>query len=169
MTYEEHYALCLANGCSERLAEMLASRSFPGTKGTDRAFMQGRALDGAQFEGQPDIVGRDYVAKALASGVNPAGKYYLGTLARYPGDPEAWVDSLHDVRRTCEERGWGATGAVDVAAPQYAAVEPPSKYAVAPDLVERYADEAVAERPELAARRPELREELAERLAGRSR
>lgn len=164
MTYEELYDLSIANGCSPRLADMLASRSFPGTKGTDRSFMQGRKLDGSQFEGLP-LVGRHHLSKARAAGVSTTGKYYSGTLARFPGDPEAWVDSLHDVRRVCESRGWSCNGAVEIDAPKYAG-EDPGPYRVADDIVDEHVARVLHDRPELAPKAMEVREEVRGRLSG---
>lgn len=165
MNQREHYDLCIRNGCSPALAEMLATRTFPGTRGTDRAFMQGRHLDGSQFEGLPPIVGRQYVAQAEAAGVNPTGKYYSGTLARFPGDPEAWVDSVGDIKRLCEQRGWGATGAVNITTPEG---DGPSDapYRVADDIVDEHVGQVLEQRPELLPRALEIREEVQGRLSG---
>lgn len=164
MTYEELYGQAIANGCTPRLADMLASRSFPGTKGTDRAFLQGRPTDGAQFEHVP-LVGRHHLALAERAGVSVTGKVYNGTLARFPGDPEAWVSGLGDVRRVCESRGWAAEGAITVKAPSD--VEPvATPYRVADDLVERYVEDAIDENPDLAPKRAAVKEELAHKLAG---
>ncbi len=152
-------------GESHRMAEMLATGKFPGTKGTDRAFMQGRHLDGSQFEGLPDIVGKDYVARAVAAGVNPAGKYYSGPLARYPGDPRAWVDSLHDVRRIAAERGLNVSGAVSITPPEPVGADH-APYRVAPEIVREHVAGLLADRPDLAAKRDEVTAEVATKLAG---
>lgn len=164
MTYGELYDQAIANGCTPRLADMLAARSFPGTKGTDRAFMQGRPLDGSQFEGQPFVAGH-HLAKAREAGVNPAGKYYSSSLARFPGDPEAWVDSLHDVKRICESRGWECDGAIKVESPKYAGTEP-GPYRVADDIVDNHLSQVLEQRPELVPKAQEVREEIQGRLAG---
>lgn len=164
MTYDELFDVAISNGCSPRLADMLASRSFPGTRGTDRAFLQGRPTDGAQFEKIP-LVGQHHLRMAKDAGVSVTGKVYNGTLARYPGDPEAWVDSLGDVKRICEARGWEAEGAITVQAPRYAGEEP-GPYAIADDLVEKYVEDKISENPDLAARRAEVKEEIASSLSG---
>ncbi len=166
----ERFRECLQNGCSPILAELLATRSFPGVRGTDRSFMQGRHLDGSQFEGTPPGVGRDYVAKALAAGVNPAGKYYSGPLARFPGDPQAWVDSLADVRRIAEERNLSVQGAIHreatVADPVPGSSGP---YRVAPEIVaEHMADRLAADPAAARIPRDELQHEIATTLAGAS-
>jgi hypothetical protein len=157
------YLQCLANGCSERLAEMLASHRFPGTKGTDRAFFQGRPLGVGQFADVP-LVARHHERIAEDAGVSTVGKAYLGTLARYPGDPEAWVSDLHDVRTKCEERGWGCDGAIKVEAREGEMTS--GRYRVADDIVEAHVDDEIAEDPALAPRRDEVRAELATKLGG---
>lgn len=167
MTYKELYLQCLENGCTPVLAEMLASRSFPGTKGTDRAYMQGRQLGGAQFEGIP-LVGRHHLKIAHDAGVSVTGKWYAGTLARpgFPGDPEAWVSSLDDLRAIVKRRGWTCTGAVEIKEPRYLDVEPQA-YHVADDLVEQYVEDAIAEDPALEMKRADVKEAIAVKLAGR--
>lgn len=164
---QAHYELCLANGCAPALAEMLALRRFPGIAGTDAVFNQGRKLDGSQFEEAAAGVGAMYLAKAKAAGVNPAGKYYCGGLARFPGDPRAWIDSRGDVARICAESGWTAEGAVKVEAPKYAdGYVPPETYAVDPALIDREVDDRVAAEPGLASGRDELAAGLAATRAG---
>ena len=156
------------NGCSPKLADLLASRSFPGTRGTDRAFLQGRALDGSQFEGSPDIVGRAHVKRAEAAGVNPTGKWYSGPLARYPGDPEAWVDSLSDVRRIAERRNLNVQGAVNVVAPEVSRTPLSGEsYRVADDIVERHVADRLEDQPDLGpVEQADLRDSLSRSLSG---
>lgn len=164
MTYDELYAQAISNGCSPRLADMLASRTFPGTKGLDRNFMQGRKLDGSQFEGVP-LVGEHHLRMAREAGVSTTGKYYSGGLARYPGDPEAWVDSLHDVKKICETRGWECDGAIKVESPKYCGTEP-GRYRVADDIVDDHLSQVLEQKPELAPKAREVREEIQGRLSG---
>jgi len=165
---QAHYELCRRNGCTHELAEMLATRSFPGTKGTDRAFMQGRLhqTGGQQFERLPAWVGKEYVDKALAAGVNPTGKYYSGPLARFPGDPRAWVDSLGDVKRIAAERGVSVSGAVDIEAPAPAGDSGPKPYRVADDIIQERVSARLAELPELASKREEIVHEVTKSLSG---
>jgi hypothetical protein len=155
-------------GQSHNMAEMLATRSFPGTKGTDRAFMQGRYSEtgGAQFARLPKRMGQQYVDKALAAGVNPTGKWYSGALARYPGDPKAWVDGLSDVRRVAEERGAEVSGAIEVKPPQIERPDP-GPYQVAPDIIARRLADRLATEPELSEKdRGELVHEMTEKSKG---
>ena len=60
------------------------------------------------------------IAAAKAAGVNPHGKKWIGQLCRpgMPDDPTAWVSDAGDVKRRCEDRGWGCEGAVNVEAPK---------------------------------------------------
>ncbi len=165
---QAHYELCRRNHCAHALAEMLAFRAFPGTVGTDRAFMQGRLhqTGGQQFERLPRWVGEQYVQQALAAGVNPTGKYYSGSLARYPGDPRAWIDSLGDVRRVAAERGLSVQGAVTIEPPEAPSQSEPAPYRVAPDIVQAKVAERLAEQPELASKREEVTYEVSKTLAG---
>jgi hypothetical protein len=164
---QEHYERCLANGCSHNLAEMLALKTFPGSKGTDRSFMQGRyhKTGGAQFEALPESIRQEYMRKAERAGVNPTGKWYSGGLARFPADPMAWVDGLSDVKRVAEARGAEVSGAVDIEPPRYRDLAQPRPYQVAPDLVAARVSERLAEGDAAAVQDPERRQGLADSLA----
>jgi hypothetical protein len=111
-------------------------------------------------------VGEEYVNKALAAGVNPTGKYYSGSLARYPGDPRAWIDSLGDVRRVAAERGLSVQGAVNIEPPEPVRAAEPQPYRVAPEIVQAKVAERLAEQPELAMKREEVTHEVSRTLAG---
>jgi hypothetical protein len=94
-----------------RVRDMLASGKAPQAN-TDSTFLSGHC-NGNQFEGHPQV-GDLYAKDARAAGVDPAGKVYYAGLARYAGDPEAWVNSKGEIKAKCEERGWGCQGAVNV-------------------------------------------------------
>ncbi len=166
---QAHYETCRANGCSHDLGLMLALRQFPGIAGTDAVFNEGRKLDGSQFQGLPPAMGKMYLELARKAGVNPAGKYYCGSIARYPGDPRAWVDSRGDVKRICEAEGWTVAGAVKVESPRYAdGYVPPEKYAVAADIVAAEVADRLAADPEpvTAAKVEAVTAEVARTRAG---
>jgi hypothetical protein len=127
-----------AAGTPGRLEEMLAARSPP-MSNTDREFLEGRGGCHDQFQGSPQ--GEFYRRAAAAAGVDTAGRVYLSSLAAYPGDPVAWVSGRGDVRRVCEERGWGCRGAVDV---PVRAEEPAPAVPLAPDILAREAAARVA-------------------------
>jgi hypothetical protein len=101
-------------GSSPRLAEMLALQSPP-MSNTDREFLEGHC-NGNQFSGGPlaEEQGNRYKKIAEAGGQNVTGKVYMGGLARFPGDPEAWVSDRGDVKRVVEARGWKCQGSVEV-------------------------------------------------------
>lgn len=82
-----------------------------------------------------------YGEKARKAGVNTAGKKYDYSLARYPGDPKAWVGSDGDVRQVLEHRGWGAKGKVNVKMRNEERVEAPK-----PGISEKAVREMVHER-----------------------
>lgn len=85
---------------------------------TDREFMEG-FCNGNQFEGQ-EAMGDELAAISAAHGLTSTkGLVYKGGLARFAGDPEAWVGGRGDVQRVLEERNrrgenWSADGAVTV-------------------------------------------------------
>lgn len=100
---------------------------------TDKEFMVGTE-NGRQFQKRPEV-GNFYRRVAEREGQNIKGKKYISQLARYPGDPEAWVSGRGDVQARCDERGWGCDGSVKVKAKE--AEEAAKPVDVAPDILER--------------------------------
>lgn len=157
---QSFYEECRESGTSHSLAEMFATRSGPSLN-TDNTFLHSHC-NGSQFSGRPEM--GDYLAGvARAGGQDPSGKVYMSGLARYPGDPEAWVSGKGDVQRVCEKRGWACEGAVTVKSPKYNQVEP-SKPFLADDIAQQMADERIRDDPSLASMpRDQVVEEVKER------
>lgn len=132
-----------------RMAEIIATRTVPHGS-TDAVFMEGRYHDdGLLGEGSQEY--RDRYKRAIGS--YPSGKKYMSQLARYPGDPRAWVDSLSDVSRICREDNltWEYAGRIRHRAVERDEPDPLDKpYEVAPDLIEKRVRKAVKANPDLA-------------------
>lgn len=128
---QARYIAHILDGHSHNWAEMCALMAPPQAR-TDREFLRGHC-NGNQFEKTP-MVGDLYKRRAESAGVDVKGKVYLGSLARYPGDPEAWVDGAADARRICEDRGWECNGFVNVKARQ--PLDDPVYPSVADDIIE---------------------------------
>lgn len=111
----DHYLKMVAAGQSERFAVMCALQQPPGTKGSDRAFMEGR-LSGNWLDDLPKRQAKWMVKEAKAAGINPTGKFYLSGIADKRGhlDPEAWVGSVDDVKRVARTRNLTVQGAVSI-------------------------------------------------------
>lgn len=140
---EAKYNALIAGQYDARLKEMFDEQAAP--RGvSDCTFMAGTA-NGRQFSGQ-DYIGDYYGQVAKAHGVSTTGKKYLSGLARFPGDPEAWVDSRGDVQRTLEKRGWGSEGTINVKKRELAN-DPDPGPDMAPDLVTKYAHEVASQYP----------------------
>lgn len=136
---QARYVAHILDGDSHLMADMLAHAKPPQSK-TDREFLRGHC-NGSQFEDTP-YIGDGYRQMALENGVNPKGKIYLGTLARFPGDPEAWVSGRGDVQKVCEMRGWGCEGSVNVKVREQ--LNPPKAPALAPDIVQGHVENQLA-------------------------
>lgn len=91
----------------KKLKEMLESGQPP-MSNTDREF-----LEGNQFSDN-EKMGAMLSDVARRNGGSPTGKRYVGQLARYAGDPEAWVSDRGELQKRIEERGAGAEGTVNV-------------------------------------------------------
>jgi hypothetical protein len=98
----------------ERWAAMVATQTPPGTKGTDRAFMQGR-MNNQQLDDMPVRQARYVAAEAKSAGINISGKHYVGGLADKRGwrDPEAWVSNNDDVLKVAHKRRLAVSGTVN--------------------------------------------------------
>jgi len=111
---------------------MLASRCPPGAV-TDTLTFAGVGNEDP-FANIPQQLKPKYKRMAKAAGVSPAGKRYMSSLAAFPGDPEALIDSRGDAKRVLEKRGWGAEGMVKTKARESNSPEP--AYKPADDIVE---------------------------------
>jgi hypothetical protein len=87
-------------------------------------FLPGTALEGGQFA--DPAMRRKYAGTADVS-----GKRYMASIARFPGDPRAWVSDMAEAKRVIEANGW-ACPTLGVRGKDPAPVAPPT---LAPDLV----------------------------------
>lgn len=162
---QSHYLLCRAQGTSHSLAEMLAFAQPPQGV-SDCTFMRGTA-NGRQFQGQEQTA--EFYRKVTESeGGSVKGKKYLSSLARYPGDPLAWVEGRGDVVRRCEAMGRGCEGAVTVKARE-TTVEPRKPY-VSDRLLDREVEEVCAQVPDgHMVDRVDLKEQVRQRRSPKRR
>ena len=158
----KHYLKVLGMGYGERWALMVATQTPPGTKGTDRAFQEGR-LDGNWLDSLPPRQAKKMVAEAKAAGINISGKQYVGGLADKRGhmDPEAWVSDTADVKRVAKTRNLTIQGIV-----QHQGYEPPPKQVtINPRLERRLVAEEMKARPGLS--RADAKEAVLKKYAPR--
>lgn len=108
-----HYEQMIKAGQTEAFALMCALQQPPGTRGTDRALMEGR-MDGSWLNGLPKRQADRMIREAKSAGISTSGKFYMSGLADARGhcDPRAWVDSTADVMRVAEERNYEVNGVV---------------------------------------------------------
>ena len=108
----ETYKRALPYG--ERWAEMCALQTAPGTKGTDRAFLEGRQ-NNQQLDDLPKMQAEYMVREAKRAGINISGKHYVAGIADRRGwrDPAAWVSSNDDVLRVARKRRLAVSGTVN--------------------------------------------------------
>ena len=111
---QAYYEWLRRNGNSHNLADMLAFRQAPRAN-TDREFFEGMGTLDTQFSGDEAMRDR-LIAKAKSKGYKPnPNDVYLSSLARYPGDPEAFVPATGGrghIKAVCEKRGWECDGSV---------------------------------------------------------
>jgi hypothetical protein len=159
---QAYYQRLLANGTSERLAEMLASRTFPGIK-TGSQLLRGNHVDDGLSSFPPSVA--DAIRKAAdRNGVSRAGKRWMGTLATDgPYDPRAWIGEEHDVHVLAEERDLNVDGLVNISRGEPDA--PPPPVPVAANIVDQEIARRVAADPSQAVRDlREFREQVTEEM-----
>lgn len=157
---QSRYELMRQNGQSHSIAEILACRAFPGVK-TDSVFNEGRC-NGSQFEKHP-LLGDYYKAKAEAAGVSTTGKYYCSGLARFPGDPKAWISDRSDVKRVADENGFAVHGYVEHDGRRNDEAPMPDMK-IDPRIVQEEVDEIMAQSP--GARREDVEERVTQLRTG---
>lgn len=98
----------------ERFAVMCALQQAPGTKGTDRAFMEGR-MNNQQLDAMPERQARYIAREAREAGISIEGKYYCGGIADKRGwrDPSAWVSCNDDILKVAKRRRMTVSGTVN--------------------------------------------------------
>ena len=72
MTTAEIYSQAIQNGCTPRLADLLASRKPPGLKGSERAFLEGTGT--APITGVSDWMATEMIAEAKLAGIVTSGR-----------------------------------------------------------------------------------------------
>ena len=108
------YERLLSEGYGEKWAAMCSLQQPPGTRGTDRAVMQGR-LAGEWLNQLPRDHADRITREARAAGISTSGRYYCSGLADKRGhrDPDAWIDSAADIKRVAEKRNLTVHGIVE--------------------------------------------------------
>lgn len=98
-TIQARYVQLRKQGQSDAMAQMLAEQRPPGTKGTDRAFLQDRN-GGQDIEAMTAPVRKRLLENAAKAGVSVQNKRYISQLARrgVPCDPLALVSDMGDVK-----------------------------------------------------------------------
>lgn len=101
------------------IEKAVANRQFPGLN-TDTTFLADRGSLDSQFDTPEDL--NRAVNGAKKAGYKPKSTdVYISGLARFPGDPQAFVnggDAKGHIRKVCEERGIGCSGSVNVPQPE---------------------------------------------------
>lgn len=158
-----HYLTMLRDGQTPRFAEMCATQTPPGVRGTDRAVMQHR-LNGEWLDAMPKHQAASILAQARAAGISTEGKYYMSGLAdkRGPSDPAAWIDSASDIKRVAQARNLHVTGIVEHVAHD---VPPPKPKPLSESAIRKLMPKYRQENPSKKA--GELREMIIEKHAPR--
>lgn len=150
----------------DKLAEMLDSQAPP-TIRTNDTFMRGKKQGGDPGEhlGMDPVTFELYKQRAQQAGVDITGKFYFGTVANKPGDPEAWCGSDSDViaKAKKEKMLLEIKGTTYDFRDKYVDLPDDEPYAVAQDIVDRHVGELIEEEYD-GHETPKIRAELEERV-----
>lgn len=146
----------------ERWAAMCALQIAPGTKGSDRAFMEGR-LNNQQLDAMPARQAKYIAAEARRAGISISGKYYCGGIADRRGwkDPNAWVSCNDDILRVAKRRNLCVSGTVNYDPP----VAPPQRKLISDSILQE--EVARAKRKNPKAKEADLKEQVIKKHAYR--
>ena len=144
---QRHYLKCIAAGQSPRFAEMVALQQPPGTKGTDRAFLEGRNNQ-EWLDDMPKRQANYILKEAKAAGISTAGKVYMSGLADKRGwcDPSAWISDVSDIKKVAKARNLQVRGIVDIDAEQ----APPKRVDLNPKIARELAKKERKKSPGLS-------------------
>lgn len=160
---QDRYEQMRREGQSHNMAEMLASRAFPGVV-TDATFMTGRHNHAGLSDVHPESR-QHYLDQAQQAGVHVGGRAYMASLARFPGDPQAWVDSRADVERVARMNNMTVQSpTINVQAPRY--YDPGPEVRVAPDIINNVVGHMAAQDPYIRQNAPDYAQDVADRLGG---
>lgn len=143
-----------------RLREVLDGRKMPAIR-TDAQFLANHGTLDKQFEGD-DRQLTAITDTAKKRGYNPSpNDTYIPTLARYPGDPLAFVPAdspKNHIKKVCETTDRACEGDVSV---QRESKKPPKSVRLGEDLIQEEAAMRIMKNPE-EARKPkeQLRNEI---------
>lgn len=136
----------VSRGETAQWAAMCAMRSPPGSRYTERAFLQDM---NSSTEKMNWIVRKHTYDMAEKAGISTQGKVHKASLGP-ANDPGAWVSSMDDVLAVAKARNLTITGAVNHKGVE--TMEPKKQVALAPDLVKRYRKDYLKQDPSLAAK-----------------
>ena len=145
------YVRLRREGQAHRFAEMVAAQHAPSCN-TDDTFFAGLPRLAEQM---PERQLNTLLANAKKHGYTPpADAVYQSGLARFPGDPEAFVTRSMGrgyIKRLCEKRGWACDGAVKVKArePDSDPLADDKCVPLADDLVRSNAAKMIKKNPDL--------------------
>lgn len=160
-----HYLKLRRKGFPHVHAKRLAHGKWQGIGlKTDKTFMAGRQQQD-EFDGNKRLRATAE-AKARAAGVSPTGKFYCAGLAKERSDPEAWITGEADVRRICNERGYGCEGSVNVKQPEFETEDDSGPYRVADDIVNEEIDQRVGDEHITRRERDDMFETVQTELSG---
>lgn len=141
----DFYFEMVKSGEPPRGAHMLALRSPPRTRNTDRTFCEGQQHKMSRMGTRNRTAMQALARKA---GINTDGKYYIGGPFKYT-DPRAWVTCQQDAIEAVKSIKGSSTGALNCDYSEKLR-DPPKKVPLAPDIVNRFVRKRLKADPALA-------------------
>lgn len=159
-------------GESDSMASMVALRKGPALS-TDDTFFAGQGMLYDQF-GSQKALDRNLEASKRHGFVPDKNDVYFPNLARFKGDPEAYVSRAQGrsyIKKLLEKRGWASEGAVNTKArqPEHDPLDAKNCVPMGNDVIQHYAAKMVAKDPSLKRlKKSELRAKVIEKHGPRN-
>ena len=164
VTRGAQYLRMRMSGEGDKLASMVSLRKGP-VLSTDDTFFQGMQPLYEQF-GSQKALDRNLQASKRHGFVPDKNAVYFPNLARFKGDPEAYVSRAQGrsyIKKLLDKRGWSSEGGVRATGrqPDKDPLDPKNCVPLADDIVKQYADKMIKQDPSLKRlKKSELREKV---------
>lgn len=157
----DEFERLVKKGNTPQFAHMVAMRQPPGTKGTERAFLEGDVIHHG-LQGYPEWFRELALKQARKAGISTTGKVFKSGLAddRGPACPFAWVSDPSDVVAACKMQNKSCTGSVEF---QNYRPDPTPDCPLSEDLIQESVPEFLTEHPEFRKKPDQLRDAIIEK------
>lgn len=131
------------NGAGAYRGAVMLALQEPPRANTEREFFEGRTHGGFMSDAS-SFRQKKILAAARKAGIDPSAKVHISGLGP-PSDPSAWVDSKADILRVCQAKGKVCESDDPALNYEPPAAPPKAEIALAPDIVDGFVRQRLAQ------------------------